>query len=103
MNSIFDYLADRMKEPSTYVSLGVLLTGVGVNIAPEKWAAISGICMGIGGFVGLILKERQKTTPTEIKNVVEAVVKPSAISANEPSMKELQTAMKRPTSEDRVN
>lgn len=76
MDAILDYLAARMKEPSTWVSLGSLATAVGFAVSPENWQLIAAIGMGLGGFLGTILTERKKTTATEIKNVVEAVVKP---------------------------
>lgn len=81
--SIWDYLVARMTEPSTYVSLGVLATGLGFAIAPEKWQAISSIAMGLGGFLGVVLRERKKTSVAEIKEVVKDTVKDSALPMSE--------------------
>lgn len=94
MDATLDYLVQRLKEPSTYVSLGALLTAVGWQISPENWNTIAAFCMGVGGLIGMILTERRKTTPTEIKNVVEAVVKSTSLEAVKPSEPQLQEAMK---------
>ena len=79
MESSLDWLVTRMKEPSTWVSLGGLVTAVGWNISPDYWQAIAGIGMGLGSLIGIILRERAKTTPAEIKKVVEATVSPEAL------------------------
>lgn len=75
MTDLLDYLAARFSEPSTWVSLGVLFTGMGWQIAPDYWQSIAGIGMGLGGLLGTILRERKKTTTAEIKDVVEDTVK----------------------------
>lgn len=93
-DTILEYLAQRLKEPSTYVSLGALGTAIGWRVSPENWNAIATFCMGAGGLLGMILTERKKTSPTEIKNVVEAVVKPQALEPVKPSEPQLQEAMK---------
>lgn len=82
MNDALAYIAARFTEPSTWVSLGSLLTGVGIVVAPDKWQAIMGIGMGLGGFLGVILRERKKTTPDEIKKVVEDTVTPAVLKSN---------------------
>lgn len=96
MDSILEFLAKRLSEPSTYVSLGVLTTAIGWNIAPEKWQAIATICMGLGGLIGTIIGEKKKTTSGEIKNVVEAVVRTDAVKTVTPSPAALDVAMKKP-------
>lgn len=94
MSDTTDYLIQRAKEPSTYVSLGMLLTAVGWSISPEHWQVISQFCMGLGGFIGMILAERKKTTAVEIKNVVQEVVKPEATKPITPTPEKLEAAMK---------
>lgn len=96
LDTILDYLSARAQEPSTWVSLGVFATGVGWNISPEHWQTIALVGMGAGGLLGSILRERKKATPIEIKNVVEAVVKPQSINPEKPTTKELTDAMKKP-------
>jgi hypothetical protein len=78
-SSLLSWIAQRASEPSTWVSLGSLITGVGFTIAPQYWSQIAAIGMGIGGLLGVILKERKKTTSDEIKAVVEKTVTPEAL------------------------
>jgi len=66
----FEYLAQRLTEPSTWVSLGVMATGLGFGIAPDHWQSIAMVGMGLGGLAGTLLRERKKTTSTDIVNVV---------------------------------
>lgn len=94
MDAFLDYLAARLQEPSTWVSIGSLLTGVGVVIAPQYWQAIMGVGMIGGGLLGTILRERKKTTAAEVKSVVEAVVKPEATKEIIPSPPVLEAVMK---------
>lgn len=77
--AVKEYLYARMAEPSTWVSLGSVFTGLGVVIAPDKWQAITAIGLGLGGLLGAGLRERKKTTPEEIKQVVEQTVEPKAL------------------------
>lgn len=79
MDTAIAYIVARLQEPSTWVSLGSMLTGLGIVIAPDKWQAIMGIGLGVGGFLGAILRERKKTTPEEIKTVVKDTVVPNAV------------------------
>lgn len=97
MDAILDYLSQKMKEPSTWISLGALATAVGWKISPADWSNIALFGMGIGGLLGVILSERKKTSPTEIKAVVENVVKPAALEPIQPAPKELEAAMKEAT------
>ncbi len=79
MDAILEYMASRLQEPSTWVSLGSVATGVGIAVAPEYWQAITSIGLGVGGILGAALRERKKTTPAEIKKVVEQTVEPSVL------------------------
>lgn len=87
--ALLQYVAGRLREPSTYVSLGVMATGLGFQIAPDKWQAISSICLGVGGLAGILLQEK-KTSAVEIKNVVQAVVKDTALEPAPPPAHELE-------------
>jgi hypothetical protein len=49
------YFLDRMKERTTWLSLGTALTGMGVIIAPEKWNLIMAIGMGVPGMISAFL------------------------------------------------
>lgn len=77
--TVGNYFAARMQEPSTYVGLGAMVTGIGIKIAPEYWNAITFIGLGIGGFLATVIRERKKTTPAEIKEIVKDTVKPTAV------------------------
>ncbi len=81
-NEVAEYLVARAQEPSTWVSLGSVFTGVGFVIAPDKWQLIAGIGMGVGGLLGAVLRERKKTTAAEIKTVVKEVVEPEALKVS---------------------
>jgi hypothetical protein len=52
------YILNRLKEKSTWVSLGSVLTGMGVVIAPDKWQLIMAVGMGLPGIVGVFLPAR---------------------------------------------
>lgn len=79
---MWDYIVARIQEPSTWVSLGSLFTGLGIAIAPDKWQAITTIGLGLGGLIGAALKDRRTTIP-EIKEVVKDTVVPSVIQKGE--------------------
>ena len=51
------YVIQKLKEPSTWIGLGSLVTAVGWNIRPDLWPVISLIGMGIGGFLATVLTE----------------------------------------------
>jgi hypothetical protein len=61
MSGILDYLVTRMKEPSTWVSLGSMLTAIGFAVRPDLWQQISAVAMGIGGVLGVILSEKKSS------------------------------------------
>lgn len=53
-----EYIIDRLKERTTWVSIGTLLTGMGVVVKPDQWQMIMGIGMGVGGILGILLPPR---------------------------------------------
>ena len=57
---LFDFIADRLKEPSTWMGLGSLVTAIGWQFSPELWQAIAAVGMGIGGLVAVLLAEKRK-------------------------------------------
>jgi len=59
MGALITALTDRLKEPSTWVGLGSLVTAVGWKIAPDLWQAISVVGMGLGGLMAIILTEKK--------------------------------------------
>lgn len=91
----WEYLVARFQEPSTWVSLGLIFTGAGFNIAPEHWQAIAGFGLIGFGAIGAALQERKKISATQVKSVVEAIVKPQALDPNAPTTAhELERVMK---------
>lgn len=48
-----DYILARAKEPSTWRGLFLLLTAIGVPVAPEMANAIITIGLGLAGAVGV--------------------------------------------------
>lgn len=88
------YIAGRMQEPSTWTALGLIFTGAGVGVSPERWQGI--MMIGLIGFgaIGAALGERKKTTPAEIKTAVDLLVKPEAKNPEAPTVPELAEAMK---------
>lgn len=52
------YMVDRLKERTTWVSIGTMLTGMGVAINPDQWQMIMAIGMGVGGILGILLPSR---------------------------------------------
>jgi hypothetical protein len=51
------YVANRLKEPSTWAGLGTALTGAGVYIRPDLWQEIMGVGMTVSGLIAVLLKE----------------------------------------------
>ena len=57
---LWNWLVDKLREPSTYVGLGSFFTAIGWQIAPEIWDKIAVVCMGLGGLLGAVISERKK-------------------------------------------
>lgn len=55
---ILEYLLDRMKERSTWLSLSSALTGMGIAVKPDQWQLIMAIGMGIPGIITAFLPPR---------------------------------------------
>ena len=58
MNTLLSIIVSKMKEPSTWVGLGSLVTAIGFAVRPDLWQQISTIGMGIGGALAVILSEK---------------------------------------------
>lgn len=48
------YLIDRAKEPSTWRGIVLLLTAVGVPVAPAMSEAIVSVGLAVAGLIGVI-------------------------------------------------
>lgn len=55
LTMILEYILDRMKERSTWLSLSSALTGMGIAVKPDQWQLIMAIGMGIPGIVTAFL------------------------------------------------
>lgn len=53
-----DYLLARAKEPSTWRGLFLLLTAIGVPVAPEMANAIITVGLGLAGAVGVATADK---------------------------------------------
>lgn len=53
-----DYLIARAKEPSSWRGLILLLTAIGVPVAPEMANAIVTIGLGVAGLVGVATPDK---------------------------------------------
>ena len=51
------YILARLKEPSTWRGLIMLLTGFGVNLSPELASQIVSAGVGVVGVIGLVSKD----------------------------------------------
>lgn len=56
------YMLERLKEPSTWRGFFVLLTALGVQIAPEKIDAIVTVGLGVAGIIGVFVPDKQDMT-----------------------------------------
>ena len=53
-----DYILARAKEPSSWRGLILLLTAIGVPVAPEMANAIVTIGLGVAGLVGVATPDK---------------------------------------------
>ena len=53
-----DYILDRMKEASTWRGIILLLTAVGVPVAPELQSVIISAGLGLAGLIGAIAPDK---------------------------------------------
>jgi len=58
MNIQWKWFADRLKEPSTYAGLGVLLGVLGFNVPEPTVAAAAQVLMALAGFAGIFLTDK---------------------------------------------
>ena len=53
-----DYLLDRMREPSTWRGLAMIVTSLGVALSPDQIAAIVAAGSAIVGLIGVFTRDR---------------------------------------------
>lgn len=59
MNTL-SYLADRLREPSSWAGLAGILAAVGVSVSPEIWREATAAATGIAGLAAVLLRERKR-------------------------------------------
>jgi len=59
-NDLLRWIAARLREPTTYHGLTVLLTVIGVSIEPEKMQALIMIGSAVSGVILVLTKETNK-------------------------------------------
>lgn len=59
--AILAYIVNRLKEPSTYAGLAVLLGIVGVKLAPEALQSIIGVLTAVAGAVAVLVPDLNKS------------------------------------------
>lgn len=52
---IIQYILNRLKEKSTWLGIGSVLTSMGFVLKPDQWQAIMAFGMGIPGLVAVFL------------------------------------------------
>lgn len=55
-----EYLADRLKEPSTWRGLVALITAFGITLSPEQSDAVIAAGLGIIGAIGAFFGDKGK-------------------------------------------
>lgn len=68
MSAIFQYIIDRLKEPSSWRGIVGLLTSVGVVTNPDLGNSIIATGIALMGLIGILTKD--KTPPVEPDSVV---------------------------------
>ena len=58
MDQIASWLVKRLREPSTYAGLGVLLAGFGLKDSGSWANVISTAAMGIAGIAAMVMSEK---------------------------------------------
>ena len=53
-----DYILERAKEPSSWRGLMLLLTAIGIPVAPELAEAIIAVGLALAGLVGVATPDR---------------------------------------------
>ena len=57
MNAIVDIIVAKLKEPSTWHGLNIIVAAFGLNVAPELWQGIASVAMSVAGVVEVVRKE----------------------------------------------
>lgn len=60
MKKVLKFILGRLKEPSTYRGIALILTAAGINIAPELMTEIVSVGMGTAGIIGVVTKDKKE-------------------------------------------
>lgn len=66
LDALLGWLAARLVEPSTYLGLSTILVLLHLGAPPGLTQSITYIGMGIGGVLGIILKEKGIAVPPQL-------------------------------------
>lgn len=76
---IAQYILNRLKEKSTWLGIGSVLTSMGFVLKPEQWQAVMAFGMGVPGLIAVFLPsyvdEKNITAsvmPTDLSKSLEA-------------------------------
>lgn len=58
MKAFLQMIIARMKEPSSWAGIGVMLAGAGLNVEGDLMQAVSFTGMGVAGLLAFFLKEK---------------------------------------------
>jgi hypothetical protein len=54
---LFDWMIDRLREPSTYKGLTGLLSAIGISVSPEMTAQIAAVGISVVSFIEIFRRE----------------------------------------------
>ena len=54
------FFVERLKEPSTWRGMVLVLTALGITMNPDLVAAITAVGTGVAGLIGVLAKDRLK-------------------------------------------
>lgn len=60
------WLLNRLREPSTWVSISVLFSLFGVHIDDELWQAIVSFGAAVAALLGVLLREKSEPPPIQL-------------------------------------
>jgi hypothetical protein len=58
MNNIAAFVLNKLKEPSTWHGINIIVAAVGYNVAPEMWQGVANTGVAVAGLIEVIRKEK---------------------------------------------
>ncbi len=59
MSKFFNYVIDRLREPSTYAGLAAVLAALHINLDPGLWQMIVDAAIAISGIAAFFVREHK--------------------------------------------